>query len=115
MTYKAIVEGMTRGIAKQWVQQLLDDNGIKYRWVDCDEASFENDRPNLLWTCKVDIVLENYVHRSVIVGGSADDMIGICCSAIWRDIGEQSLGKEPIWMNSCKSRWSLGIKEFRLD
>ena len=109
MTYKKIVEEMLRTDSTEWVNDLLKENEIPYKWVFGCGVEMEKEKDEILYTVLCEIVLENYSKRYVKVGGTVDDILGICHSAIWD--GKQ---KNVIWMNTESGRDALKIKEFKL-
>ena len=111
MTYKAIVKEIIRTEAQNWVEKLLEKNGIDYKFTSASVTDLENDkdRDTIFWTVKVDITVQRYKSITVEVGGTADDFTGICRSAIW------TAGKKQIlWMEVEETRNQLGIKEFKI-
>ena len=111
MTYKKIVEELIRAKANKWVRELLEENGIEYRFVTVGNAEMENDkeRDTIFWHVPVEVVKEDYHHVSLTVGGTADDTCGICRSVIYRG---SSLN--VIWMEVEETREQLGIEEFKI-
>lgn len=114
MTYKAIVKEMIRREAERWVCSIMDENNISYKWTSSETTDIEADKDSngFLWEAKVDVYGRpgcgnGYIR--MLVGGSVDDMIGICCSVIW-----SADKKTIIWMASEETRKDLGITEFRL-
>lgn len=111
MTYKAIVKNMIEIKAGNWVEKLLKENNIEYKWTEEEVTNLENDKESntILYTCTVTITLEAYNKVVVLVGGTADDMCGICTSVIW-DENHDNI----IWMSVAETRNELGINEFKL-
>ena len=114
MTYKAIVKEMVRREAERWIRTLLDENNILYKWTSSEITDIKADKDSngFLWEVKVDVCGipgRNYVN-TIYVGGSVDDVIGICCSVIW-----SADRKTIIWMASEETREDLNIKKFRIS
>lgn len=110
MTYKAIVERMVERKAETWVRDLLNESGFNYDWTGAEIAPMENEKWHFSWTVNVDITSrkDGYSHRYVVVGGTVDDLVGICCSCIWDE------NHNIIWMAVPETRKALGIKEFKI-
>ena len=115
MTYKAIVKEMIRREAERWVCSIMEENNISYKWTSSETTDIKMDKDSngFLWEAKVDVYgRPSWGNGYVIlyVGGSVDDMIGICPSVIW------SMDKKKIiWMASEETREDLGITEFRIS
>ena len=115
MTYKAIVKELVRQDAEHWVRNLLHINKISHKWTSSEIADIKADKEynGFLWEAKVKVCgipgARNYV-TTIYVGGSVDDMIGICCSVIW-----SADKKTIIWMASEETRKDLNITEFRIS
>ncbi len=111
MTYKAIVKMMVRTEAVAWIEKLLEKNNISYKWTDAEVVSMENDKDTdtVLYDVRVDITLPGYTKTSVYVGGTVDDICGICTSCIW-----DRNHKDVIWYNVEHTREYFGIKEFKI-
>jgi len=115
MTYKAIVKEMIRREAERWVCSIMDENNISYKWTSSEITDIEMDKDSngFLWEAKVivcGIPGQRVYSLPLFVGGSVDDMIGICCSVIW-----SSDKKTIIWMASEETRKDLNITEFRIS
>ena len=115
MTYKAIVKEMIRREAERWICSLLDENNISYKWTSSEITDIKADKDfnGFLWEAKVDVCGipgQRVYCIPLYVGGSVDDMIGICPSVIW-----SADKKTIIWMSSEKTRENLGITEFRIS
>ena len=112
MTYKKIVAHLLEMTAQSWVEQLLEKNGIEYRFTSArtEEIEMKNVKDlGVLWEIPIEIYWkENIFPTIVTVGGSADDTCGICKSVIW---GE---GHKIIWMGVKETREKLGIDRFRI-
>lgn len=111
MTYKAIVKEMIRMSATEWIGKLLAENGIKYHYTVSDVTEMENDKKTdtIYWNVRIEIHDERWSYKEVNVGGTADDMVGICNSCIW-DADKKNI----IWMSVESTREDLGIKEFKV-
>ena len=112
MTYKAIVKELIRNDAKAWVEKLLKENGIAFRYTHSETTELEHDKESnsILWTAKIEIKMEGQATLlTVYAGGTADDLLGICHSVIWN-----SDKKKILWMSSYDTRKSLGIKAFQI-
>ena len=115
MTYKAIVKEMIRREAERWVCSIMDENNISYKWTSSEisDIKMDKDYNSFLWEVKVDVCGipgQRVYSLPLYIGGSVDDMIGICCSVIW------SMDKRKIiWMASEETRKDLNITEFKLS
>ena len=109
MTYKAIVKELIRTEAETWVEKLLKDNNIEYKYTSSTVIEMENDKKydHILWQAAIDITFNNR-HKKVVVGGTADDVLGICKSVVWDG------GLNIIWMSRKETRDQLGITEFKI-
>ena len=106
MTYKAIVKGLIERSADEWATSLLEENGIPFLWTSVELTEIDMEKYHALWTCKVTITEESNRTYTIYVGGSADDLLGICNSVIWDD------NHKEIWFAVPKTREMLGITEF---
>lgn len=109
MTYKKIVYGMIDRDSRQWVEKVLKDHGIEYKWVSAlTEVKTEPDKDmGFLYECAIEITLEKCIHKTVIVGGVVDEY-AIHHSVIWNE------KRQIIWMAVEKTREALGITEFKV-
>lgn len=116
MTYKAIVKEMVREKARKWVNSLLNENNISYEYTLTANIDIKLDKESdcFLWEVIADIYgipgCGRLGYIRVCVGGSADDLLGICCSVIW-----SSDKKTIIWMASDETRKDLNITEFKIS
>ena len=112
MTYKAIVKELIRNDAKAWVEKLLNENGIAFRYTLSETSELKHDKESntILWTAKIEIKMEGQRDLlTVYAGGTADDFLGICHSVLWnKDM------KKILWMANYDTRKSLGIKTFQI-
>lgn len=112
MTYKAIVKEMVRTEACKWVESLLKENDIEFRYVcaNTEDVNLENDKKadQVYWDVKVEIWRSSW-DITLIVGGTVDDMCGICKSVIW-DRSQRNI----LWMSVEETRKQLGIGEFKI-
>ena len=112
MTYKAIVKEMIRAEAKGWLESVLEQHLINYRFMDSGsvtEMYIDKEQDTVYWAVKVSLNMAVFGPDTVVkVGGTADDLLGICCSVIWDGNGN------IIWMANKDTRGSLGITEFKL-
>lgn len=110
MTFKAIVKMMIEQEADAWVRKLMDEAGFQYNWTSCTIQELTADKNYFGWTAYVDITSREggYTHKRVEVGGTVDDITGICCSCIWNQ------NHELIWMAVPETRKALGISEFKI-
>ena len=107
MTYKKIVERLVEDKARAFMEKALADNGIEAEYVIVDGSTLENDRKRdtVFWETVLTARINN-IRRKYIVGGTADDLCGICASVIWN-------GKHDIlWMSVKQTREELGITTF---
>ena len=115
MTYQAIVKELVREKAIKWIYDLLKENGYTYKYVLSETVNIEKckDSDCFLWDFFADIYgipgCGRLGYIRVRVGGSVDDLLGICCSVIW------SADKSIIWMSSEETRKDLNITEFRIS
>ncbi len=111
MTYKKIVAHLLEMTAQSWVEQLLEKNGIEYTFTSARETEMENDkeRDTVYWKVPIEISRKgNIIPTMVIVGGTADDLCGICKSVIWDE------KNEIIWMAAKETREKLDIDRFMI-
>ena len=111
MTYKAIVKYMVEREAVRWVEQLLFE-AERWNLTTAVDTKFENARniDSIMWETTVEIVTGRMICETtkVIVGGTFDDVTGLCPSVIWNADKSKTLwGGESL-------RESLGITEFKL-
>lgn len=111
MTYKKIVKSMVQQNAVNWFEKLMSENGFEC-FVFVNDVEFENDKEKdtIFWTVKVDVYFKSDVgvRKYYEIGGTVDDLCGICCSVIWDN------NHEIIWMSVKESREALGIKELKI-
>lgn len=108
MTYKAIVTALVEKSAREWVEKLLSEAGYVDYHVFADDTDLTNDpkADTMLWTVKVWARI-GQARQNFEVGGTADDICGICNSVIWDD------GRHKIlWMGTTSAREQLGITGF---
>lgn len=118
MTYKAIVKDLLEKDSKQWVKKLLVENGLmdedeERGWICSAECeNMTNEGQHISYEVKVVIVWKEGlpIHTDLRVGGTIDDMVGLCHSVIWND--DKS---DIIWMATKTARLALGITEFKLS
>lgn len=114
MTYKKALAHLIEEAAQNWLGKILEENkptiGKTYTFQD-GNVEFEMEKDVIYWTVKFEIRKEkSYVPYHVAVGGTVDDLVGLCCSVIWA-----SDKRKILWMNVPSTRESLGIKEFQLQ
>ena len=108
MTYKAIVTALVEKSAREWVEKLLLEAG----YVDCrvfaDNTDITNDpkADMMLWNVKV-FVWIGQARQEFEVGGTVDDLCGICNSVIW-DNGRHRV----LWLEDAQTRERFGITGF---
>lgn len=108
MTYKKIVEGMVRRDSIDWVEELLNEHDVKFKWVwDCG-VNFEQEKEFVYYDILCEVIMSDYHKVYVRVGGTIDDS-GISHSAVWD--GDK---KNIIWMAVKETREFLGISEFKI-
>lgn len=112
MTYKQVVSGFLRRDSQNWVEKLLDNSGIKYKFAEAAEPELEkHDDPKYFgfyYTVPVKIYTNWYIFETVLVGGTVSDS-GIYHSVVWNEM------KEILWMSVESTRKDLGIEEFKLS
>lgn len=111
MTYKSIVEYLIREDAEAWVEELLKQNNIKFRFLSGGDFSIEKDDNDTGFTYEVGVDFkkgDSPAYTTVIVGGAVDDMVGICHSCIWSE------DRKLIWLEVETSRKALGIERFEI-
>lgn len=110
MTYKAIVKGMIERKSQKWVESLLAKNHIEYKRTSVDCCELENSKKEdvIYWNTRIKIVDPDYNYIFLDVGGTADDICGICTSVIWNE--EHRI----IWMHVKETRNQLNITEFKI-
>lgn len=112
MTYKKIVAAMVEQDARQWMEKVLSENGYDEAYVFVDDVQLENDKEKdtIYWTVKVDIRFKmDIINYHFEIGGTADDLCGICHSVIWT-----ADKKQILWMSVKESRKQLGIESFKI-
>lgn len=108
MTYKKIVEGMVRRDSIDWVEELLNEHDIKFKWVwDCG-VNFEQEKELVYYDILCEVIMSDYYKVYVMVGGTIDDS-GIAHSVVW-DADKKNI----IWMEAKETREFLGISEFKI-
>ena len=108
-SYKKIVAHLLEMTAQSWVEKLLENSGIEYNFTSAKETEMENDKgmDTVYWKVPIEISRKGNIFPTVvIVGGTADDLCGICKSVIWDE------KKEIIWMAVKETREKLGIDKF---
>lgn len=107
MTYKAIVKRMVENEATNWLEKVLKENDINYKYTITNDTIFENEKDTFLYKTEIEIRISVYT-VSVVVGGTVDDTCGICTSVIWND------NHKILWMNTEEARKALGIEKFEI-
>lgn len=108
MTFKKIVGGMVERVANKWVNDLLNENGIIFRWTDAEVTEMNtSDKYSMYWTVKVSVMLQGYIKVDLFVGGTADEY-DFYPSVIWNDKHDE------IWVATESTRKILGIDEFKI-
>lgn len=110
MNYKKIVEGMIRRDSIEWLESLLTENGIGFKWVwDCGvDMEIQKQTDDIQYTVLCEVVMDSYSSKHFKVGGVVDDC-GIYHSVVFD--GE---GKNVLWMSVKESREQFGITEFKV-
>ena len=110
MTYKKLAMELVRKGVSKWIEDVLTENGIDYKYVFADDPIMKNDKKQdcFYWDCTAEIMLPNYETIKVIAGGTADDMIGVSESVLW------NANKRILWMSVKGAREQLGITELNL-
>lgn len=108
VSYKSIVSNLLMEDSKAWVSQLLKGIDIDYNWLDAKimQLEKEHDIDSILYSCEIRI-WKGYP-RTLLVGGTVDDIVGICHSVIWNE------KHDIIWMSREEARKSLGIDKFEI-
>lgn len=116
MTYKKIVEFEIEQDARKWVEEVISESGYEEvygkPYVFIDSIELENDKrcDIVFWTVKADVRFEsNMLRRHLEVGGTADDLCGICHSVIW------DAAHDILWMSVKSTREALGIDTFKFS
>lgn len=111
MTYKAIVSNLVSDAAMEWVKAVLKENGVEYRWVYAATPKIERGSAygGFLWEAEATVSFEGRPSVTVIVGGTVDDLVGICCSVMWNESKTETL-----WMSVEDTRQCLGITELKI-
>ena len=108
MTYKKIVYRMLERDARDWMEKLLKDTGIRVLSTEVEEM--ENEDIHFTYTVKV-ILTGNFPGlKFVWVGGTVCDDLGICHSSVFRSREKCDIA----WMSVKESRELLGITEFKI-
>ena len=112
MTYKKIVEGIVERESRQWVKELLKENGIE-GCIFSEGVKLENEKEHdqFSWEVELRVYVEGE-EKTLIVGGVADD-VGIYKSVIWKADHWKNL-RDIIWMAVKNTRDCLGITEFKI-
>lgn len=111
MTYKKIVANLVEEDARNWMEKVLDANGYDKAFIFVEDVELENDkeRDTVFWSVKVEVRFERDILRYCFeIGGTADDLCGICHSVIW------GRNREVLWMSVKETREDLGIESFKL-
>ena len=109
MTYKKCLEHLITVKSRKWIESLLAESSIQHRFVSCDDAVIERDDDgSFVWSCRVHVHTGEYGHEVVNVGGTVDDLIGICKSVVW------DVNNMIVWASSKGTREALGIDHFCL-
>lgn len=110
MTYKRLAMELVRRAVRKWIEEVLTENAIDYKWVSTNDPTMQNDKKQscFYWDCTAEIMLPNYETITVIAGGTADDLIGISESVLW------NANKKILWMSVAETRKQLGITELNL-
>ena len=111
MTYKKVLQSLIEREASKWLEEVLVEQGYKVKFCFGVETESENckEYDSILWEVKCDVMFEGrpcYDHY--IVGGSACDLTGICCSVIW----DMEKHRNILWMANEETRKDLGIIAF---
>lgn len=109
MTYKSIVTAMIEKDSQNWIEGLLGKHDIEFRWTETEIKELKYNKYDYLYVCNVKVIFPNYKRVVLEVGGTVDDILGICHSVIWNEDGNQI-----VWMNQEKTREQLGIEEFKI-
>lgn len=107
MTYKSIVKHMVEQDARTWFEKVLIENGFNDTLVFIESSDFEQEKDTIYWSVKVDAHFKSTM-RHFEIGGTVDDLCGICCSVIWDH------NHQVVWMNVKETRETLGIKELKI-
>ena len=110
MTYKKVLQSLIEREASKWLEEVLVEQGYKVKFCFYDTVESENckEYDSILWEVKCDVMFEGRpCYNHYIVGGSADDLLGICCSVIWDEDKSNIL-----WMANEETRKDLGIIAF---
>lgn len=110
MTYKAIVKRMVENEATNWIEKLLEGNGIKYGFVSAKDTTFEHDKDlnMFMFETEIKVYTGGIIDTYLTVGGTVDDSCGICTSVIWNN------NHKTIWMNTEEARKALSIEKFEI-
>lgn len=110
MTYKAIVSNLVSDATREWVKAVLKENGVEYKWVYAGTPKIEKGSAyGFLWEAEATVYFEDRPSVTVIVGGTVDDLVGICCSVMWDESKTNTL-----WMSVEDTRRCLGITELKI-
>ena len=79
MTYKAVLQEVIRKDAQNWIEYLLKQSGIAYRYTYAYDPATEHSKAldGFYWIVRVLIILPDYKSREVRAYGFADSVIGI--------------------------------------
>lgn len=115
MTYKKIVQSMVEDKARFFVSHALEYNDYKEDefFLFTRDVNFEHDKESdtILWDVDIDIhIRKDPLTYRVRVGGTVDDMCGVCYSVIWN----RKQFHEIMWMSASRTREELGIDKFDL-
>ena len=113
MTYKKLAIELIRREADKWLEEVLKENGVCYHWVHTSDPTIEDckEKDMFYWDCRANVVLSDspkYETVRVIIGGTADDLVGVCSSVLWNE------DKKILWMSVAKTREQLGIEKLDL-
>lgn len=111
MTYKAIVSNLVSDATREWVKAVLKENRVEYKWVYASTPKIDkyDSYTGYMWETRAQIYFDGRPTATVIVGGTVDDLVGICCSVMWDESKTETL-----WMSVEDTRQFLGITELKI-
>ncbi len=108
MTFKSVVNHLVQDKAFTAFKKLMDESGIEYWYISPEDVEFEKYKNiHYYWSMNAEVQF-NRNHSCVYkIGGTVDDLIGICVSCIHKN-------NELVWLFNPESREKLGIKKFEI-
>lgn len=100
MTYKSIVENLITEDAEKFLQEALNKSAIEFKYTTPEKVTMDRNKEDdtIYWEATFTVKKDFLDWTPVIVGGTCDDIIGICSSVIWDE------SYHPLWFSQKSSR-----------